>query len=53
VTLTFDPVTPKSLEFLCYPGWICGPSLKKVGQDVLQLLIGNNFGTFDPGDLDL
>jgi len=30
VTLTFDPVTPKSIQFLCYPGCICGPSLKKV-----------------------
>jgi len=24
------------------------PSLRKVGQGVLQLLIGNGFGTFDP-----
>jgi len=42
VTLTFDQVTQKSLGFLCYPGWMCGASLKKVGQGVLQLLIGND-----------
>ena len=43
VSLTFDPVTPKSIGFLCYPGRTCvwGPSLRKVGQVVLQLLIGN------------
>jgi len=27
--------------------------LRKVGQGVLELLIGNNFSTFDPGDLDI
>jgi len=53
VTLTFDPVIPKSLEFLCYPGWMCGLSLRKVGQGVLQLLIGNVFGTFDLSNLNL
>jgi len=31
VTLTFDPVSPKSIGFPCYPGWMCGPSLRKVG----------------------
>ena len=46
-TLTFDPVTPISIEFICYPGWMCGPSLRKVDQDVLQLLIVNGFGRFD------
>jgi len=30
--LTFDPVTP---------GWMCGPNMRKVGQGVLELLIGN------------
>ena len=40
VTLIFDPVTPRSIGFLCYPGWMCEPSLK-VGQDALKLLIGN------------
>ena len=33
VTVTFDHVTPKSFVFICYPGWMCGPSLKKVGQE--------------------
>jgi len=37
--LTFDPVTPKSIGFLCYPGWM--------------LLIRNGLGTFDQGDLYL
>ena len=41
VTLTFDPVTPVSIAFLCYLRWMCGQSLRKVGQDVLELLIGN------------
>jgi len=53
VTLTFDPVTPVSIGFLCYPRWMCGPSLRKVGQGVLELLIGSGFDTFDFGDLDL
>ena len=34
--LTFDTVTPKSIGFLCYPGWMCGPSLRKIGQGVLE-----------------
>ena len=50
VTLTFDPVTPKSIGFLCYQGWMC---LRKVGQGLLELLIGNAFGTFNPSDFDL
>ena len=37
MTLTFDP----KIGFLCCPGWMCGPSLRKVGQGVLELLIGN------------
>jgi len=41
VTLTFDPVTPKLIWFICYPGLMCGPSLRKVSQGVLELLIGN------------
>jgi len=32
---------------------MCRPSVKKVGRCVLQLLIGNGFVTFDPGDIDL
>jgi len=43
VTLTFNLVTP---------GWMCGPSLRRVGQGILVLLNRNGFGTFDPGDLD-
>ena len=55
VTLTFDPVTPKSIGFLFCQGSIFGQSLRKVGQGVLELLIGNGFGTFefDPGVLGL
>jgi len=51
--LTFDLVTLKSIGFLCYPGWMCGLSLRKVGQGILELLIGYVFGTFDLSDLDL
>jgi len=50
--MTFDPVTPKSIAFLCYPGWMCGPSLREVGQGVLHLLIGHVFGTFVLSDID-
>jgi len=25
VTLTFDRVTPKSIQFICYQGWMSGP----------------------------
>jgi len=53
VKLTFDPVTPKSIEFLCYSGWMFGPGMKKVSQGVLVLFIRNGLGTFDPGDIDL
>jgi len=45
VTLTIDPV-----EFLCNPGWMCGPSLRKVGQGILELLIGNEKITEGPTD---
>jgi len=48
VTLTFDPVTPKSIGFLCCPGRMCGPSLGKIGQGVLELLIGNENVTDGP-----
>jgi len=41
VTFTFNHVTTKSIGFICYPGFMCGSSLKKVGQGVLELLIGN------------
>mgnify|MGYP006890640461 CR=1 FL=1 len=53
VTLTFDPVTPQSNKFLCYPRWMWGQDMRKVGQGVLMSFIGNNFGTLDPVDLDL
>ena len=53
VTLTFNPVTPKWIGFLCYPGWMCGQSLRMVGQGVVELLIGHRFCTFDPCDIDL
>ena len=49
--VTFDPATPKSIGFLPYPGWMCGPCLRKVDQGILHLLIENGFGTFDHGDL--
>jgi len=38
-------VTQKSIGFLCYPGQMCGPSLRKAGQGVLKLLIGNEMVT--------
>ena len=43
-----DQKVPEDLEHL-----LCEESLRKVGQGILELLIGNGFGTFDPGDLDL
>jgi len=40
--MTFYPMTPKSIGFICYPGWMMyGPSLKKVDLGLLELLIGN------------
>ena len=53
VTLTFDLATPILMGILCYPRWMCGTSLREVDQGVLELLIGNVFDTFDPGDPDL
>ena len=50
VSLTFDPVNPKSIGVLCCPGRMYGQDWD---QGLFQLLIGNSFGTFDPGDLDL
>ena len=46
-------MTTKSIGFLRHPGWMSGPSLMRVGKGFLELLIGNGFGTFDPGDIDL
>jgi len=44
------PLTPKSIGFLCYPGWMCGLSLRKVGQGILELQIETVLAhlTFDP-----
>ena len=49
------PLTPKSIGFLCYAGWMCAPSLRKIGEGVLEFLIGNVLAhltpvtlTFDP-----
>ena len=53
VTLTFDPVNPKAIGFICYPGRMCRPSLRIVGNGDLKYLIENVFCTFDPNDLDL
>ena len=44
---------PQNTGFLCYPGWMCRPSLRKVPQGVLELLNGKGFETFDPSDLDI
>ena len=51
--MVLEHLTPKSIGFICCPGEMCGPSLRKVGQGVLELLIQNGFGTFDHSDLDL
>ena len=45
-----DPVTQKSIGFICYPGWMCGPSLKRVGQGILELLIGKDYRRTDQTD---
>ena len=50
VTLTIEPVTPNSIGFFCYCGWMWGPSLRKVGQGVFQILIGNKKVTARPTD---
>ena len=47
MTLTLDPVTSKSIGFICYPGWVCGPSLKKVGSRVID----QKQQTFRPTDM--
>ena len=51
--LDLEPSDPKSIRHHCYPGWMCGTSLRKVGQGVLELLIRNGFDTIEPGNLDL
>jgi len=44
VNLIFDTVTPNSIVFLCYPGWMLGPGLRLVFSSYWSDL----FGTFDP-----
>jgi len=51
VTLTFDSMTPTSLGFLCCPGQMCKPSLRKVGQGVLKSLMGSEKVTDGKTDL--
>ena len=46
LNLTFDPKI-KSIGFLGYPGRMCGPTLRKVGQGILEILIGNEEVTHD------
>jgi len=29
-------VTPRSIGFLYYPGWMCRPGMRKVGQGILE-----------------
>jgi len=40
VTLTFNQVTLNSIGFIWNQGWMYGLGLRKVGQGVLELLIG-------------
>jgi len=37
-------------KFFCYPGWMCGPSLRKIGQGFLSLLIRNEKVTDEQTD---
>jgi len=48
--VTFDPNIKR---VLLLPKTVVWTSLSKVGLGILELLIGNSFGTFDPSDLDL
>jgi len=48
--LVGNGLTPKSIGFLCYSGWMCRPSLRTVCQGVLELLIGNKKVTDKPTD---
>jgi len=34
------------MGYLCYPGWMCGLSLRKVGKCLLELLIRNKWGHY-------
>ena len=35
------PLATRSIGFLCCRGWMCGPSLRKLGEGVFELLIGS------------
>ena len=48
MTLTFDLVTAKCIGFLCYSGWMCGPSLRRVGQDILEFFEQKQFWNIWP-----
>ena len=47
------PSNPKIYSVPLLPRMVGGPSLRRAGQGILELLNGNGFGTFEPGDLDL
>ena len=51
VTLTFDPATPYSIWFFCYPGWMCGLSFRRASQCVIELLIGNEKVPYERTDM--
>ena len=53
LTLTFDPLTSKSIGFICWWWPIHIPSMRSLGQSVLKLLIGNRFSCKGHTDLDL
>ena len=53
LTLTFDPLTSKSIGFICWSWLISLPSMRSLGQSVLKLLIGNRFSCKGHTDLDL
>ena len=39
--LTLVTVATRSIGFLRCQGWMCGPSLRKLGEGVFELLIGS------------
>jgi len=53
LTLTFDPLTSKSIGFICWSWLISLPNMRSLGQSVLKLLIGNSFSCKGHTDLDL
>ena len=42
------PLTQTLIGYLCHPGWMCGPSLRRVGQCILELLSLKSFWHFWP-----